>query len=200
MRALCCYTVHDPASDGKAYLHSSWPEAMEAVRANVPGVELADVGGDDFAYWREIRARWDGTDGLLVVEHDMQPEPGMAESLEACPEPWCLYSYQAFGCKVLDRSLGFTRFSAALQRAVSLDLAEARWAHCGSCEGRGCWWHLDIVLAEALEEAGFTPHVHGEIRHLHDYGAPGTIPLMDGIMSVFSWEAGSDPVQYHVAL
>jgi hypothetical protein len=198
VRSLCCYTVHDPAADGKSYLHSAKRDALRAVREHVPGVELADVGGNDFAYWREIRARWQGAEDLLVVEHDIEPGPGMAAALEYCPEPWCLYSYEAFGCKLLDRSLGFTRFSAGLQRAVNLDLAEERWAHCGACHGRGCWWHLDIILADILEAAGFSRHVHGTVRHLHDYGAPGTLPLMDGIMSVFSWEAGQQPVQFHV--
>jgi hypothetical protein len=159
---------------------------------------MVDVTGDDFAYWRAIRERWTGEQDLVVIEHDIEIGPGTVASLEGCGEDWCVFAYDIFGCKRLVNALGCTKFSAALQRAVPPDDVAALFSHCGHCHGEGCWWHLDNYLAIALGNAGFTPHVHGDVAHLHDYGPPGTIPLCDGIMSVFSWEAGQEPVQYHV--
>jgi hypothetical protein len=199
-RVLCCYTSRDPAGDGKFHLHSSRTAALASVRRHAPQASLTDVTGDDFAYWREIRARWTGEQDLVTIEHDIVIGPGTVASLEECDRDWCAWAYDIFGCKRLINALGCTKFSAALQRAVPLDRVAALFSHCAHCHGEGCWWHLDNYLAAALQAAGFAPHVHGDVPHLHDYGAPGAIPLCEGIMSVFSWEAGQEPVQFHVAV
>jgi hypothetical protein len=198
VRVLCCYTPRDPAEDGRFHLHSSARAGLASVREHVPGAEMVDVSGDDFAYWREIRARWTGEEDLATVEHDIEVTPGAVKSLAACDQPWCAFSYEIFGCKELATGLGCTRFSAALQGAVDLGEVAASFAHCRACHGEGCWWHLDNYLAAFLSGRGFAPHVHGRVPHLHDYGPPGTLALAEGITTVYSWEAGSDPVQYHV--
>jgi hypothetical protein len=69
-----------------------------------------------------------------------------------------------------------------------------KFAHCETCHGAGCWWHLDGEIARELEDAGFAPHVHGDVPHHHDYRAIGIIP-MEGVVSHFSWTAGEEPVQ-----
>ena len=199
-RILCCYTRGDPVNDGRFHVHNSRTEAMDSIRAHAPQADLIDVTGDDLAYWREIRARWDGTDDLVIVEHDIQIGPDTIGSLVSCDKPWCVFAYDIFGVKRITNALGCTRFSAELQRAVPLELVEKRFEVCGNCDGKGCWWHIDAALADELENAGFASHVHGDIPHLHDYAAPGTIPLTEGIASFYSWEAGSEPVQVHVAL
>lgn len=199
MGTLCCYTARDPAEDGRFHLHSSQAAGLESVRRHAPGADMVDVTGDEFAYWREISARWTGAEDLIVVEHDMLIGPDTVPSLSSCQADWCAFGYDIFGCKRIEHALGCTKFSAALQRAVPAETVAALFSHCEHCRGDGCWWHLDNYLAAALAAAGFGPHVHGDVAHLHDYGPPGTIPLSDGIMSVFSWEAGQEPVQYHVA-
>lgn len=195
-RVLCCYTPRQPRDDGRYHLHSSQPDGLASVRLHAPQAELVDVTGDEYAYWREIRARWQGTEDLIVIEHDIQVGPGTVASLEGCDRAWCCFAYDIFGCKRLDTALGCTRFSAALQRTVSLSKVEDLFSGCASCQGRGCWWHLDNYLATVLLRDGFSPHVHGDVAHLHDYGAPGTIPLMDGIVAFYSWEQGSEPSQF----
>lgn len=198
MAVLCCYVTGDPLEDGRFHEHRAKQDGLASVRRHAPQAELVDVTGDQFGYWREIRTRWQGTGDLVIVEHDIVIGPDTISSLEGCDRDWCSFSYDIFGCKVLTSSLGCTRFSAALQRAVSLDEVAASFADCPHCEGKGCWWHLDNYLAAFLLGRGFEPHVHGTVEHLHDYGPPGTISLMPGIMTVYSWEEGQEPVQFHV--
>lgn len=199
-RILCCYTRGDPIHDGRFHLHNARADAMESIRQHAPQADMIDVSGDDFAYWREISARWTGGQDLITIEHDIQIAPGTVPSLEACDQDWCVFAYDIFGCKSLDNALGCTRFSAALQRAVPSARVAASFAHCPNCQGRGCWWHLDSYLAETIRQAGFVPHVHGDVPHLHDYDRPGTIPMTDGMVAVYSWEAGSEPVQRHISV
>lgn len=197
-RVLCCYTPGDPIRDGRFHAHNARPDALESVRRHAPQADLIDVAGDDLAYWREIRARWTGAEDLIVIEHDIQIGPGTVASLESCDRDWCTFAYDIFGCKRLVNALGCTKLSARLQRAVPAGRVAAAFAHCPACQGEGCWWHLDNYIARTLEDAGFAPHVHGDIPHLHDYKTPGAIPLTEGIVAFYSWEAGSEPVQRHI--
>ena len=131
---------------------------------------MVNVAGDDYGYWRQIRARWRGTDDLVVVEQDIEIGRGTVVSLAGCPEPWCVFGYTVFGDIPLVTGLGCTKIGAVAQRAVPAEAVEARFAGCVRCRGAGCWWHIDQVVGGLLRRAGLSPHVHGTVRHLHEYG------------------------------
>ena len=70
---------------------------------------------------------------------------------------------------MLTRGLGCTKLSAALQAAVPASAVEEHFAACEGCDGKGLWNHLDRHVSECLKNAGFAPHVHGEVTHHHAY-------------------------------
>lgn len=148
MRVLCCYTSLHPAS-------------RASLAAHAPGAELADVSGDPFGYWREISARWDGSQDLITVEHDIEIHAGVLDGFSACPEPWCVYPYPVFGDRWLDFGLGCTRFAVAAQQAAGVAAIEAMPGECELCGGApGCWRHADCRIALAMHAAGIRRHVH----------------------------------------
>jgi len=149
MRILCCYTSLHPA-------------ARRALGEHAPGAALADVTGDPYGYWREIAARWDGTEDLATVEHDIEIRDGVLPGFAACPEPWCVYPYEVHERGLwLDFGLGCTRFSAAAQRAVTAYAISAMPGECSTCHGKpGCWMHLDCKIYWAMTAAGIERHVH----------------------------------------
>ena len=156
-RVLCCITRPHPA-------------AAEALGGWAPQAEIAGVRGEDTAYWREIRSRWAGERDLVIIEQDIGIGEGTVASLEGCGEDWCCYAYPVFARGIrLTMGLGCTKISAALQRKVPPEVVEQAFAACDGCEGRGCWWHLDRHVSECLRQAGFAPHVHGDVTHHHAY-------------------------------
>jgi hypothetical protein len=146
VRILCCYA-------------NLRPETAATIAEFAPGTELVDVAEDKYGYWRNVCERWTGSDDLLIVEQDMELIAEVVPSFEDCPEQWCLFEYQGNPFMgTLSRHLGCTRFRKELQQAVPLSLADnLRWDV------------LDGTIAGKLNEAGYSPHVHGEINHLHDY-------------------------------
>jgi hypothetical protein len=139
---------------------------MAALAAHVPQAEVTDVSGDDFRYWREIEARWTGERDLIVIEQKIRVGPETIQSLEQCQEPWCVFAYtipDGTGEREvrLTASLGCAKFSAAAQRTVTAAEVARVFG------GKGYWWHLDVPIAACLRDAGFSPHVHGDVPHLH---------------------------------
>jgi hypothetical protein len=155
------------------------PETEKSVRAHAPQAELVDVTGDDFGYWREIRARWQGAEDLVLIEQDIEICPGGVQEMLACDRPWCCYAYTIFRTRQrLRYGLGFTKFSAAAQRAVTARQIAEGFALCTQCQGRGCWYHLDGRIAELMRKEGLKPHVHGDVKHHHDYDSePVAVPV-----------------------
>jgi hypothetical protein len=147
------------------------PAAAEALGKFAPGAEMVWTGDGPYHYWQEIAARWTGEQDLVLIEHDNEIHAGVIESFAACPEPWCVYSYPIFRTSVdLTIGLGCTKISAAAQRMVTADELAEGFALCTVCEGQGCWWHLDSRIAEMLKyKCGLAQHVHGTVRHHHDY-------------------------------
>lgn len=155
------------------------PAAAAALAAHAPQAELVDTNEDTFTYWREVRNRWDRGDSLLVIEQDIEIGPGMVKSLEACPRDWCCYAYEIFEPPVLlEIGFGCTKFSVAAQQAADYASVKAE-PGCPGCDASGfrCWDHFDLATAEVLARAGFSPHVHGEVTHHHDYGPTGLIMM-----------------------
>lgn len=158
-RVLCCTTVPHPA-------------AIDALARYAPQAEVIDVTGDNYAYWREISARWTGERDLVIVEQDVEVSEDTVASLAGCPEPWCCYAYPIFQTKTrLTMGLGCTKVSAAAQQLATAELIAQGFYLCAACRGEGCWWHLDGRITEVLRGRGFAPHVHGDVTHRHDYSA-----------------------------
>lgn len=156
-RVLCCpVTPH--------------PDAIEALNRYAPQAEIVDATGDNYAYWREISARWTGETDLILVEQDIEIGPGTIAAMADCDQDWCCFAYPIFRTKVRLRvGLGCTKISASAQRKVPAKLIAEGFQLCAACKGKGCWWHLDGRVAAMLKRNGFFPHVHGDVIHHHDY-------------------------------
>jgi hypothetical protein len=167
MRVLACYTKFHP-------------KAEPSIRAYAPAAEFVDVSGDDYGYWREIRARWKGEEDLMLIEQDIELLPECVAELEACEHDWCCYAYTIFRNRQrLRYGLGCTKFSARAQQLVGARRIAEGFALCKLCKGMGCWFHLDGRITEILRmDAGLKPHVHGDVTHWHDYS--GDLPLPEG--------------------
>jgi hypothetical protein len=168
------------------------PAAVTALEKYAPQAEIADVSGDNYAYWREIRERWTGERDLIIVEQDIEVGPDTIASLEGCAQDWCCYAYPIFRTKVRLRvGLGCTKISAAAQRKIPAATVEEGFTSCAACRGKGCWWHLDGRISHLLKRAGYFPHVHGDVTHHHDYEAAG-VEGVDGRPIEWHFEEGGD--------
>jgi hypothetical protein len=123
---------------------------------------VVSVAGNPFGYWREIAARWNGTEDLVTVEHDIEVHSRVLPSFDACPNLWCVYPYEIMERgRWLDFGLGCTRFRAAAQRAVTAEAISSMPGECSRCGGApGCWAHLDCKIYWAMTAAGISRCVH----------------------------------------
>lgn len=154
MRVLACYNGD-----------SLRPETYRALVKYVPlgTLELVNVAGNVSNYWRQFRARWIGEFDLMTVEQDNVITAEMIPSFAMCDEPWCVYAYEGppHMDELMDTALGCTRFTAALQQAVPVkEISESDYFS---------WQFIDYRLSVVLQQKGYKPHVHGEVKHLHDY-------------------------------
>jgi hypothetical protein len=155
MRILCCYTYLHPRTEWSLYHYA-------------PKAEMVGVVWDGFRYAREIAARWDGTEDLVTVEHDIEIHEDVIAQFSRCREPWCTFPYLIMPGRLLDDGLGCARFTADAQRAVPFSELDAIPASCGRCEGKpGCWAHLDTRIAQAMAAHGVKVHVHGPPGVIH---------------------------------
>ena len=179
-RVLCCTaTPH--------------PDAMDALARYAAGAELIDVSGDNYAYWREIRSRWTGERDLVIIEQDIEISSDTVASLEQCDQDWCVFAYPIFRRKIRLRvGLGCTKISAAAQRRVSARSIAEGFELCRDCKGQGCWWHLDGRISALLKNAGYSPHVHGDVKHHHDYQLQVEEPHKPGWPIEFFFEEDTD--------
>ena len=168
MRILCCPVNLHPATARSLELHASDADIVPIAK------------GDDLAYWRAIRERWNGSDSLVIVEHDIAFTAGQLETFRTCPEPWCLFGYQWKQEDVYLRdSLGFTRYSAELMTSVpvqeigpdkipSMYEVTLKYERDSVGDIEIDWYHIDRQVSYALRSRGFSPHVHGTVEHFHD--------------------------------
>jgi len=147
MRVCCFYTE----------LHPAVKNALS------PDAELVYTGGDDHAYWRELMTRWDGSSGLVTVEHDVEIHDRALPAFAACDRPWCVYPYPYFCDEpaLAFPNLGCARFSAQCLRDFP-DIAEraADFAVKNGLPPEPTWDACDSYIARALITAGLTPHRH----------------------------------------
>ena len=64
-----------------------YPECRVALAPSEP--IYIDVSGDEFAYWRMMKAVWEKGEPFIIVEHDVLVAPDTIERLAACPRVWC---------------------------------------------------------------------------------------------------------------
>jgi len=165
MRILLCHTEEG--------LHPATAGRMQ----NIPGVEIVDVTGDDFGYWKAVRERWTGESDLLLIEQDIVIHDQVIPQLETCPGDWCVFPYTIFNSHHrLTQGLGCTRFSAALQHRITPDGFETdgRLVNLRDGETGVPWGFLDVIIADRLRlSAGLSPHIHEpDVDHRHDYSGP----------------------------
>lgn len=144
---------------------------MRALGAYAPQAEVVRVD-QQYGYWREIRDRWTGARDLIIIEQDIEIGPGTVSVMERCGQDWCCHAYPVLRAQVRLRvGLGCVKISAAAQRAAPVERIVEGFVSCTTCRGEGCWWHLDGRVAHTLKQAGYAPHVHGDVTHHHDYAA-----------------------------
>lgn len=147
-------------------------ETYRALVKYVPigSLELIETGYNVSAYWWELRRRWTGEDDLMIVEQDNVITSEVIPSFSECDEPWCSYSYlgppgmDVDGSgegRILRKSLGCTRFGAQLMKDVPAETI--------SGNDYFAWHLLDMRVSSMLEIRGYSPHVHGTIKHAHIY-------------------------------
>jgi len=152
MKILCCY----------ANLH---PETECAVAAHAKDAEFIDVSGSELDYWRTIKAHWTGDQDLVIIEQDIEITAEVIPTFEGCDDAWCVFTYRGpTHLGYLKHSLGCTKFSAELQREVSITEAAG-----GDYDIS--WQFIDMTMAVHLDHLGYKPNCHGTVKHLHDYAS-----------------------------
>jgi hypothetical protein len=136
----------------------------------VPNAEFVELtrGYETRAGYPDLLGEWWGRgEAFAVVEHDVLPWPGALEELEACPEPWCGFSYYR---SATERSvsgvvtLGCVRFGEAVLKLPN-PLAEDGWPY--NTFDRG-WDYCDQRIDRVLKAAGFVWHRHSPmVLHAH---------------------------------
>lgn len=140
---------------------------VNALHRDAPHAEFVYTGRTHQDYWQAIADRWQGKDDLMIVEQDNEIHDGVTESLASCDQPWCSYWYlgppmtspDVKNC--MSEAIGCVKFSADLQELIPHEeIADYKTQ---------CWDTVDNKLMEKLKQLGFSPHVHGQVRHHHLY-------------------------------
>jgi hypothetical protein len=138
------------------------PLTEESIAEHVPDIERVFVGRKDHAYWELLRDLWSAGETFVLIEHDMELHSAVLPEFDACRQPWCVFPYPGptpprgwsqveHGDPLLYRSLGCTRFSAALIAKRPRFIADLPSRH---------WERLDAEIAPALMRLGYQVHVH----------------------------------------
>lgn len=140
------------------------PETRAALDASGYPWEAISTAGPDTAYHELLAGLWADGRTFALVEHDIVPWRGALAELEACPEPWCAFTYPYQGG--MHAGLGCARFRdsllGAFPSAVAATLAEESPVH-----PRGFWCSLDDRLSRSLRRLGARQHVHSPaVGHL----------------------------------
>lgn len=123
-------------------------------------------GGDPYSYARWFAAMWNNGGDLVVIEHDMVPEPIHVRRLIECEAEWCSHYYHV-GQSVYTTGLGFCKFSHNLQCRLPL-IGQYAMTSPRTRGGLVPWQGLNESIDRALVRRGVTQHVHdGNIPHLH---------------------------------
>jgi hypothetical protein len=163
MRVICAHTS----------LHPLARLALERYASQAEYFPLRPSALPDEQYWRLLNDIWREGQAFLNVEHDIEIHGDVLPQVEACPEPWCVFSYYggadgAGNCQVIDGSLGCVRFSADMLTAEPTVFDDLR-----DCNGQlACrdWHRLDVEIKPALIARGYAIHHHEPmVLHHHVY-------------------------------
>ena len=154
--------------------------AAKAIRKYAPNAEWIDTSKSIFDYNLAVASHWTGLDDLVVVEGDKEITSDVIPSFNNCDKLWCSYSYYNFPKpyqRLIRTGLGCTKYSADLQYQIPVDSfirdnpVSDKWVKCPDCNGAGCWRYLDTRISLAILQSCITfgPHVHGTIKHHHEY-------------------------------
>ncbi len=144
-----------------------WTDLHPAAQRALPvDAELVWVGDSDTAYWRELSKRWDGSDDLMVIEHDIEIHADVVPQFTRCPSDWCCFPYQYGprwpgdheinawpGDQIIIGALGCTRFSAELQRFMPIDTIAASVSATDGMPPSPLWHYCDLYIRRALTRA-----------------------------------------------
>jgi len=166
------------------YAYHPHPKALEALDRFAPDTERVDTSGPQNTYWLEICKRWNGTEDLVFIEQDNEITAEVLPSFAECDQDWCTFSYQGlFKDMTLSQSLGCTKFSAELQRRIPHE----------DIAGPGMVWHLiDFRIGKLFGMHRLTCHVHGSVKHYHDYRSDPLHQRGLGLDKKSITETGSD--------
>jgi len=132
-------------------------EVRQALRGLHP--RYVDVSDHEWAYWRLLLRLWERAETLVIVEHDVVPQPGTVPALLGCAKDWCSVPYRQG--QFMGTGFGCTKFSGALMAripdAVSRILPQHR-----------SWNALDSMVLSTLRRNGEAEHIHDlPATHLH---------------------------------
>lgn len=141
------------------------------------------MSGSIFAYSQLMAELWRDGEPFLVWEHDIEPDAVALREALTCPCEWGVSPYRGPSATdwehaaVLKSSLGFTRFSAEIIKALPDAVEQANQINDGgSVCPPGDWKRLDCRLYSILRGAGDemrTPHFHTEVKHHHFFANYG---------------------------
>lgn len=165
-----------PALPGK--LH---PSVIPAILTGGYVPQVVDVSPDPEAYFRLWAALWRSGETFALVEHDIEVLPGQLAALEACPRPWCAYSYPVYWGDIAETyggpyGLGCVRFAGELtrRRPDIVELVDAatlppEWP-------RRSWGALDSRVSAALRSSETVCQHRPNVVHHHRYNYAGAYP------------------------
>jgi hypothetical protein len=174
MRIVCPYVMVADRINNRLDLQEGTRKFVKAV-----GGEFFDCTAHEYKYFEHWRGWWrtalETGEPFCIIEQDVVPTLAGIESLRRCNHLWCGCPYYVGG-GLTDRSLGCTKFSAALVRRFP-SLPEQVSGMDRNCPGGGPhrWVYLDSSIAELLMQRMQPPinhHVHKRhvAQHLKSYG------------------------------
>lgn len=153
-----------------------YPETARSLRLNCPPrwLKLINTSADNYAYWDALKQYWTGEDDLVVIEQDLEIHNDVLPSFIKCHEHWCSFCYflrVGVTAAALGESLGCTKFSAELQRAVPAEVIADKhhWQGLDITMGLAIRAHAGHLLPPNVQRMGgeMHAHVHGRINHYH---------------------------------
>jgi hypothetical protein len=127
------------------------------------------------SYFELIESLWTGERDFIVLEEDVLPADAVIDSMARCSDLWCSGAFAMDG-GLGSTALGFSRFSARLQREIPDAMEQVAIIY-----PQRYWVCLDAALIERVLEKRFRPHVHlPAAEHLHGDGPVYEAPVFEG--------------------
>jgi hypothetical protein len=111
----------------------------------------------EYDYFNLLSRLWWEREPFVLLEHDILPWPGAIEELEACPRPWCSFSYHTKSTQWKSEGYGvFQTFGCCKFAPAIMDKVPDIFSKFASTS----WNHLDAQFGHFMQEAGYLPHPH----------------------------------------